>query len=111
MLPRPPGLFPQSRARIGRAARFVFQQPRHRYRQWYRSFAPANRPRRLVPAVRVAISESKDKTNAILVSAIRARSQPKVAQLDPIREMSVRENRKIHDRMNENETHPSNAIR
>jgi hypothetical protein len=35
----------------------------------------------------VAISESKYKTNARPVSATRARSQPKVAQLDPIREM------------------------
>jgi len=35
----------------------------------------------------VAVSESKYKTNAKPVSAIRTVSQAKVAQLDPIREM------------------------
>src|SRR5436853_519583 len=94
MLSQSIDLSPQSRAQIGRAARLVFQQGWHCYRQWCRSFAPADRPARLVPATRVAISESKDKTNAIPVSAIRARSQPKVAQLDPIavREWSIEAN-------------------
>src|SRR5439155_25833495 len=103
MLPRPPGLFPRSRAQIGRAARFVFQHQRRCYRQWCRSFAPVDKPARPVPATHVAISESKDKTNAKPVSAIRARSQPKVAHLDPIREMSLWEHRRIHALRTENE--------
>src|SRR5207247_3903687 len=54
------------------AIRFVFQQQRYCYRQWCRSFAPVNKPARLVPAAHVAVSESKYNKNAKPVYAIRA---------------------------------------